>query len=229
MAKNVTTSGNCAVCGTQCEWTDFGPDQQNTSMDLDLRPGEPARSRLETWVHRCPECGYCSLDLTDPVPPVAAEVVASEPYTRQLSDRKFPELANSFLCSAMIKDAYNNLPLAGWECLRAAWVCDDRSLGQRARECRLKALVFFEEAMREQPEYARMWFVGDLLLCDLLRRTEQFQRVQHIADIDLLRPWPEEIESILRYEVMLAGNHDAKSHTFEEALEGAPASGALKN
>ena len=198
-------------------------------MDLDLRPGEPARSRLHTWVHRCPECGYCSLDPTDPVPPVAAEIVASELYTKQLSDSKFPELANWFLCSAMIKDAYNNLPLAGWECLRAAWVCDDRSIGQRARDCRLKALAFFEEAMLKQPEYARMWFVSDLLLCDLLRRTEQFDKVQHIADIDLLRPWPEEIESILRYEVMLARNRDADRHTFEEALKGAPDLRALKN
>jgi len=156
-------------------------------------------------------------------------VVASEEYEKQLHDRNFPDLANKFLCSALAISTVQDPAIAGWESLRAAWVCDDELLRERACECRLKAYAFFEEAMVKTPILAKMWLVSDWLLCDLLRRTEQFDKVQHIADIDLLRPWPGLVESLLRYQVMLARNHDAECHTFEEAHAAALDLGALNN
>jgi len=223
-------SGRCALCGTPSEWPSIGPThQEGESFDLDLRTGEPSRSYISSWVRCCPNCGYCSLNIFLPVTPAIRQVVASAEYAKQLQERSLPELANKFLCSALTISTLPDPAIAGWESLRAAWVCDDSLLRERAAECRLKAYTFFEEAMVKTPVLARMWLVSDHLLCDLLRRTEQFREVVRIAEIDLLRPWPKYVESILRYQVMLARNHDAECHTFDEALEGAPDLGTLKN
>jgi hypothetical protein len=223
-------SGRCALCGTPGEWPSIGPThQEGESFDLDLRTGEPSRSFISSWVRCCPNCGYCSLNIFLPVTPAIRQVVASTEYAKQLRDRNFPELANKFLCSALAVSTLRDSAIAGWESLHAAWVCDDARLRDGARECRLKAYAFFEEAMVKTPMLAKMWLVSDLLLCDLLRRTEQFNEVIRIAEIDLLRPWPKYVESILRYQVMLARYHDTECHTFDEALEGTPDVGALKN
>jgi hypothetical protein len=224
------TAGNCAVCGTAGEYPPTGPTyQEGETFDLDLRTSEPTRSLIRTWVRCCPNCGYCSLNIFLPVTPAIRQVVASKGYAKQLQDPNFPVLANRFLCSAVAASTLNDPAIPGWETLRAAWVCDDARLQQQAIDCRLKAAAFFEESMEETPELATMWLVSDWLLCDLLRRTDQFDKVRQIAKLNLLRPLPAMVESLLRYQVILAENGDTGCHTFEEARVGAPAYGALRN
>lgn len=91
----------CAVCGTETEFTGIASTNAFGSPDLDTRPPEMQRSTIFAWVQCCPECGYCSSDISK-VPSQAVSVVHSPEYGKQLTDSTYPELANGFLCKAII-------------------------------------------------------------------------------------------------------------------------------
>lgn len=114
----------CAVCGTETEYTCIGSTNAFGSPDLDTRPPERHRSTIFAWVQRCPECGYCGSDVSQ-APSQAASVVSSPEYTRQLSDSTYPELANKFLCKALIDERSGDYAAAAWALIHAAWACDD--------------------------------------------------------------------------------------------------------
>jgi hypothetical protein len=79
----------CAVCGTETEYTGIGSTSAFGSMDLDTRPPELERSTIFAWVQRCPECGYCASDVSQ-APRHAASLVRSSEYVEQLIDPTYP-------------------------------------------------------------------------------------------------------------------------------------------
>jgi len=80
---------------------------------------------------------------------------------------------------------------AGHSALCAAWVCDDNSassgdgeLRDVAAHCRLVALRLFEAAREAQQPFASERIHEELLLIDLLRRTEDFERAaERLSDL----------------------------------------------
>ena len=44
----------------------------------------------------------------------------------QLTNEKFPELACTFLCAGLLHEIAEEYHKAGWDCLHAARVCDDK-------------------------------------------------------------------------------------------------------
>ena len=96
-----TMEVRCALCGTGTKvpriisTSAFGPS------DLDTRPPEPHRASMFARVQRCSKCGYCASEIQRAVSQ-AAKVVHDARYIKQLNDASYPEIANSFLCKALI-------------------------------------------------------------------------------------------------------------------------------
>lgn len=115
----------CAVCGAPAR-PPFRAPRPELAPDLDLRPGEPARSTLPRWIATCPRCGACAPDLAD-MPAGAAGTVRSDPY-RTLTG---PPGTLPFLRWAMICEAAGEREMAAEAVLQAAWVLDDAGAGAR--------------------------------------------------------------------------------------------------
>jgi hypothetical protein len=99
--------------------------------DLDLRPAPLARWTLDQQIGCCPECGYCSADVSL-APPGASEVVRSETYRLALACEDHPELTRRYVCAALILSAEGDNAGAGRAALKGAWAADDlatRELG----------------------------------------------------------------------------------------------------
>lgn len=110
----------CAVCGSDSEFAALGSTNRFGSPDLVTRPPEMERSTLFVWIQRCPQCGYCAPDLSE-APNQADQLVNGPAYKRQLSDSRFPKLANTFLCSALIQESSCQYAAAAWAHVHAAW------------------------------------------------------------------------------------------------------------
>lgn len=136
----------CAVCGAVAEYTQVCSTNAFGSPDLDTRPPEMRRSTMFAWVRRCPECGYCASDISQATPR-AAVLVRSPEYALQLADEKYPELANSFMCKALIEEQSEDLAAAAWSLIHAAWACDDAERNGPARTCRCKAADMVRKAL----------------------------------------------------------------------------------
>ena len=78
----------CGVCGAPCR-PSFRAPQPEIAPDLDMRPGEPARSTLRDWIQICSQCRAAAPDLSA-LPTTARAVVESNEY-RMLSTEVLEE------------------------------------------------------------------------------------------------------------------------------------------
>ncbi len=204
----------CAVCGATAELQVLGSTNAIGSPDLDLRPPQMQRSTMNTWVQRCPECGFCNGRI-DTASPGAAELVESAQYRAQLSDSRLPELANRFLCAAMVAASTDNRSAARAK-LHAAWVCDDNGLDDAARECRRAAVDLLADAapMNDTEQVT----IEGAVVVDMLRRIGDFpgaaERCARLQD----KTRDENLLAVLRFQSDLISAQDAACHRVEEAI-----------
>ncbi len=206
----------CAVCGESCRFSIPETVGSVGSRDLDTRPAEPLRSTIYAWVKRCPSCGYCAPDLGE-APEGAADVVKLPRYREQLDARRFPGIANTFLCCAIIQEDLGAPALAAWASLHAAWVCDDESADVPARICRKRAADLLRRAWDEGDRLAPQEGTDEALLVDLLRRAGRFREARDVAEEVLARHPPQIIADIMRFQVRLIAAADRDAHTVAEA------------
>jgi len=109
----------CSECGAENEYTCIGSTNVFGSPDLDTRPPEMQRSTTFAPIQRCPECGYCASEVST-THPEARAVVGGKEYRDQLNDPTYPELANSFLCKAMVDRESKDFSAATWAFIHAA-------------------------------------------------------------------------------------------------------------
>ncbi|WP_238320427.1 DUF2225 domain-containing protein [Methanoculleus bourgensis] len=159
----------CAICGEACRFTIPEAVASIGSRDLDTRPAEPLRSTIYAWVKRCPSCGYCAPDLGK-APEGAADVVKLPRYREQLDARRYPGVANTFLCWSLIQEDLGAPAQAAWASLHAAWVCDDEGNDVPARICRKRAADLLRRAWEQGERLASQAGADEALLVDLLRR-----------------------------------------------------------
>lgn len=208
----------CFNCGTVSQFTVVG--STNTfggHPDLDTRPPEMARSTIRFWVRRCPSCGYCAPEISRGSD-LAKTTITSEAYRGQLNSPRFPELANSFLCQAILLASEDDHAGAGWAALRAAWACDDAHL-EEAASCRTIAAEHFNTATAVGQSYAVDPSVEQAILADLLRRSNQFQKAIQAAEEGLARCPDDLARRVLVFQKALAEEHDADCHTIAEARQ----------
>jgi len=115
------TTWHCAVCGAPARAPFHAPEPE-IGPDLDLRPGEPARSMLQDWLQSCGSCGAVAPDLSA-LPPAARPVVESTGYRALVT--QFSEETLPFRRWAMICRAAGDAAEAIEATLQAAWAADD--------------------------------------------------------------------------------------------------------
>ncbi len=108
-------------------------------MDIYTRQPERDPSTLPYLIQKCPNCGYCSPKLSELIDD-AGKQINSDEYRDQLTNKEFPELANSFLCVGLLHEFAEEYDKAGWNCLHAALVCDDKENNEAAIYCRMRTL-----------------------------------------------------------------------------------------
>lgn len=207
----------CGICGLKSEYIEIGSTNAFGSTDLDTRPSEMERSTIFAWVQRCPKCGHCASDVSLPHEG-AKSVVGRIEYKKQLEDSTYPELANSFLCKAMIDYESKDHTAATWALIHAAWVCDDSGHTGQAKACRMRAadtLVIAEE-QGQQVSYQEE--ASTAILADLLRRSGQFEQARQVIEKRRGSISDDIIKRILDFETALIDKQDLSCHTIDEAL-----------
>jgi hypothetical protein len=206
----------CSVCGEACRFTIPEGAVSVGSRDLDTRPAEPLRSTIYAWVKRCPSCGYCAPDLSRPIEK-AADVVKLPRYRWQLDNRKFPKIANTFLCWSIIQEDLGAPAQAAWASLHAAWICDDERQDVPARVCRKRAADLLLRAWSQGERLVSQEGADEALLVDLLRRAGRFREARTIVKETLERNPEPLIADIMRLQSRLITASDRGAHTVAEA------------
>ena len=130
-------SVKCAVCGNDS----YHKFNGSAKTFAGIFPDKIKSSSLPYLIQRCPNCGYCSHELSE-LMKGADEHIDSDEYRAQLTNEKFPELANIILCAGLLHECAEEYDKAGWDCLHAAEVCDDKE--------KIKAAVY----SRRREDYA---------------------------------------------------------------------------
>ena len=207
----------CALCGAEHAYEVMGSAFVAGSPDLDTRQPETGRSALFTEVQRCPGCGYCAADVSEPKPG-AETMVKSLEYRRQLDDDASPYLANEFLCMAMVNRAAEDYAGATWALIRAAWVFDDENGAAEARMCRSKAADMIALAEEHGQSVAKQEGASTAILVEVLRRSG---RLDDARNAIARRPAPQAAEvivSVLQYQERLIEQGDTDCHTIADAF-----------
>lgn len=207
----------CAVCGIETEYLDIA--STNTfggSPDLDTRPPEMARSTMFFWVSRCPKCGYCSTSVSEATPHAA--LVRSREYSCQLNDPTYPELANSFLCKALIDERSADYSAAAWSLIHAAWDCDDEEMVEPAKTCRIKAVHMIRKALASGQRVADQDGATTAIQVDLLRRAGRLDDARRLIIMQRSGIDDDFILKILDFQERLVSRGDEACHTISEVI-----------
>ena len=211
----------CAVCGAVSEQTHIVSNTIVGPPDLDGRsPLEMGRFPLDWWMHRCPHCGYCAVEISEAAAG-AGEAVRSEAYRQQLADPLMPDLARSFLCSALVANAAggpgSREVVSALLC--AAWVCDDAGDAPAAVRCRARAASVLEALRAAGGSYAdNEPSADDSLLADLYRRAGRFEEAGAAARAGLRRASTAFSHELLELQLRLVSARDTAAHDCDEVV-----------
>ncbi len=203
----------CGLCGVISMHIIAPPAGKPTGLpDLDTRPAYISAIDLGNRIQHCPNCGYCTPDISIEFPS-AQETVHSESYKRLLKSHTLPDLARFFMAWAAIQEAVEEFPGAGWACLNAAWVCDDADEIFQAEHCRQRAIRNFLRTRETGRSFSLDIGTEEVLLADLYRRTGQFAKAKHISQQGLELDTSDLITSLLRFEQILVEQEDRGRHS----------------
>lgn len=220
MTKLYTESLVCFVCEHEDHYSSLASTSAFGSADLDMRPAEPERSSIQYLMQRCAECGYCAPDIEEGIAKInCLSVVRSGMYSFRLQDPSCPELANSFLCRALLEiEAENNLQ-AAWSLIHAAWVCDDAGLDRQAALWRTDAATFINRTLRSGQEFTAQKGAETAIQVDLLRRAGRPKDAQDLIDTRGPSFSDPMIQQILTFQAGLIARQDRGCYRVEDALD----------
>ncbi len=219
MTISLLTQVKCSVCSFTSEQQVIA--KKNTlggSTALDTRQLEMIPSTSNLPIQVCPQCGYCCHHLAEGYPQ-AGKIVTSRIYQTQLKNPEYPELANWFLCHALIQKQAGEFAQAGWASLQAAWVCDDAKNDKAAQKSRQQAAVLLQKAIVKGENIDREPITKEVILIDIYRRCGDFDTALRICN-NALRQKSEGIPiKLLEYEHKLLRQQDKRFHTLQEAVD----------
>lgn len=206
----------CAVCGNASSRLGLTSAFVVGHPDLDTRPGGTGRHLVGFGIQRCYSCGYTAARLADEPPPRVREVIRSPAYRAVLESESVPRAARDFLARSLIDEQVGEPASAGWNALRAAWMCDDEEGAEEAaRECRTTALSLFRRAAAEGRQIAPGGNAA-CVITDLLRRTGRFDEALVESTRALEHETDPLVRSILAFQARLARARDAGRHDLGE-------------
>jgi hypothetical protein len=198
------------VCGAPAP-PPYRVPQPELSPDLDLRPGEPARSSLPNWIITCPQCGAAAPDLAA-LGPQARAALDTDAYR----DPPGPPEALPFLRWAAICRAGGDLKQAAEATLQAAWATDDAADASAGAALRRQVAGLWGE-----PADART----ALRLIDVLRRAGAFDQAEARARA-LAEAKPErDVRLVVDFQRVRIAARDTGRHLLSSALPGAARGG----
>jgi hypothetical protein len=195
----------CGACGAPVP-RPFRMPQPEIAPDLDMRPGEPARSTLGDWIQICRTCGAAAPDLAR-LPPAAAAVTASPAY-RALTSEGIEEtlpFRRWALISAETGDAAN----AAEALLQAAWAADDAAAMTEAAELRVRVADAWFGIDRPETALRRL---------DVLRRAGRFEDAAALAASLAAQSLDETAAAVLRFQQSRIEQRDVGRHLISRAL-----------
>ena len=217
----------CGNCGEENTVTAVGSTNQMQAPDLDLRPGEMARSTLRYQVMECKKCHYCAADISEKPESEAAKKAIARPMPGDKLADRFARAAEIVRAEAEAvtgneEAAGKNHCVAGLLFLRAAWSSDDDNNAAAAvkyrRECATeleKAIAIKEKQDGELPRGMT------LMLCDVYRRAGDFAQAERAAKRVLTSKTRE--QRIAEFQLELCRQKKTDRHTLGELPKSAPA------
>jgi hypothetical protein len=174
-----------------------------------------ARSTMAYWVQTCPDCGYCAADIAKADSDISS-IVRSRSYQLRLTAPYFPQLANRFLCQALIHEMSGSHLAAANVRIYAAWCCDDAALPEQATYCRSGAIESIEKAKRHK-YIDRSFGMKPEVMIDLFRRSGRFAEAS-----ELLRSVIDEKTDylslrVLRFQQRLIERQDTGGYNLQAA------------
>jgi hypothetical protein len=195
----------CGVCGAPARAV-FRAPAPDIAPDLDMRPGEPARSSLPDWLQICPRCGAAAPALAD-LPAAARAVVESEAY-RMLSTTALEETL-PFRRWALICERTGDRAQQAEALLQAAWAADDAAVMTEAARLRAEVAALWGET--EDVELA-------LRRLDVLRRAGLFEAASAWAASLAERGMDELAGTIVAFQQARIAQRDVGRHLISSAL-----------
>jgi len=195
----------CGVCGASVRAA-FRAPHPEIAPDLDMRPGEPARSTLIDWIQVCSACRAAAPDLAL-LSPASRATVESDEYktlTTSVLEETLP-----FRRWALICERGDDRPNQAEALLQAAWAADDAA--EMTEASKLRADVANLWAGTEEVELG-------LRRLDVLRRAGAFAEADAWAD-QLTRRFDEETSrSIIAFQRARIAARDIGPHLISSAL-----------
>ncbi len=195
----------CGVCGASVRAV-FRAPQPEIAPDLDMRPGEPARSTLTDWIQVCSACRAAAPDLAL-LPPTTRAVVDSDDY-KALTTSALEETL-PFRRWALICERSGDRPNQAEALLQAAWAADDAAEMTEASKLRLEVAELWDETEDVELSLRRL---------DVLRRAGAFAKADAWADRLAQRSDEETARSIIRFQRAQIAARDIGRHLISSAL-----------
>jgi hypothetical protein len=184
----------------------FKVPQPEIAPDLDMRPGEPARSTLTDWIQLCRGCGAAAPDLAA-LPDAAKSVVVSAAY-KSLTINGLEETL-PFRRWAMICHDTGDSANEAEALLQAAWAADDAAAMSDAAELRRCVVRLWGDPMDEETALRQL---------DAMRRSGAFDAASARATALARRSLSETAAAILHFQQARIGARDVGRHLISSAL-----------
>jgi hypothetical protein len=195
----------CGVCGTPVRAA-FRAPQPEIAPDLDMRPGEPARSTLPDWIQICSKCHAAAPDLAA-LPATAQPVVESNEY-RMLSTSGSEETL-PFRRWALICERAGDRAEQAEALLQAAWASDDAAAMSEPAKLRERVADLWSDTTDVELGLRRL---------DVLRRAGQFDAAAQWAQ-ELQGREPDELAgTIIAFQQARISQRDIGRHLISSAL-----------
>lgn len=195
----------CAACGSPAPQP-FRMPAAEIAPDLDMRPGEPARSTLRDWIQTCRTCTAAAPDLAA-LPAGTAGVVATEAYGGLTTDGTEETLP--FRRWALICDATGDQAEAAEAWLQGAWAADDAAEMTEAAGLRTRVAAAWANTDRTETALRRL---------DVLRRAGLFDEATAWAETLAGRGLDETAAAVLEFQRQRIAQRDIGRHLISRAL-----------
>ena len=210
----------CGNCGEENTVTVVGSTNQMQAPDLDLRPGEMARSTLRYQVTECKKCHYCAPDLNEKPVSEAAKKVIAKPMPGNGLEFRFARAAEIMRADAEAFSGDGERSgekhcFAALLFLRAAWACDDQKKDAEAVNYRRECAVELEKVIAFKVKQDGELPLGmALMLCDVYRRSGDFAKAEQTARRVLNAKTREQL--VAEFQLELCQRKKTDRHSLDE-------------